>query len=158
MSQSAGDLRALAADRINDAVVINEVKYELSFRTTKAARVLLAEVKTGVIASKDARVVPARTDYSIEQRLDVSPSAGDECSDLRVRYEELRQTFTERGSSLSKWGMTELMPPEMVIKVVALWKLAVDDVADKHGRSKTVLSADMKKLGIDIPGLGIQQE
>ena len=142
MSKSVIQLRELALENLHDPSVIVKLKHELSFRTTKAARQLLAEIDSGAAISPPVQPPVAQvvseaitTDFAVD-------------NELTYRYEALRQTFTVKGSLLSRWGMTELMPNEFMQEIVKLWSTKISDTPDQYGRTKELLSKNMLDLGI----------
>jgi hypothetical protein len=144
MSKSVIQLREIALENLHDPSVIVKLKHELSFRTTKAARQLLAEIDSGAAISPPVQPPKAQviseaitTDFAVD-------------NELIYRYEELRQTFTVKGSLLSRWGMTELMPNEFMQEIVKLWSNKISDTPDQYGRTKELLFKNMLDLGIGI--------
>lgn len=132
-------LRQLAVDHRDDARVISELKEELGRRNVLAARRLLAELDSGgTVTAAQAR----------KDGMGNSAGSHSNSSELAERYEALRATFTEVGSILARWGMTESMPPEMRSRVAELWWSACSDVPDALGRDRQQLTNDMARVGV----------
>ncbi len=123
----------------NDLDELNLIRNELLFRTTRAARRLLAEIE-------------ARLGLEVETSTPVSISQI-ELDTIKKRYELLRQTFDIRGEVLSRWGMTPAMPDELQKLVFDYWSDAVTDNEDLFGRTKIKLKADQEKLLSELKGL-----
>jgi len=116
----------------NDLDELNLLRNELLFRTTNAARKLLAEVE-----AKLGLEVETSTPVSILQI---------ELDTIKKRYELLRQTFDVQGEVLSRWGMTSAMPDELQKLVFDYWSNAVTENEDRFGRTTIKLKADQEIL------------
>ena len=143
MSKSVIQLREIALQNLHDSAVILNLRHELSHRSTKSAQHLLAEIDLGATISPLGSPPLAQVVSEI--------ITADHAMDhgLASRYEELRQTFTVKGSLLSRWGMTELMPKEFIQVVVELWSTKITDVPDQFGRTKDLLIKNMLDLGFE---------
>lgn len=143
MSKSIIQLREIALQNLHDSTVILNLRHELSYRSTKSARQLLTEIDSGTTISAPgppplAQVVSEMT--TADHEMDHG---------LASRYEELRQTFTVKGSLLSRWGMTEIMPKDFMQAVIELWSTRITDVPDQFGRTKDLLIKNMLDLGFE---------
>jgi hypothetical protein len=143
LSKSVIQLREIALNNLHNLNVIVNLKQELSFRTTKAARQLLKEIESGATISSAS---PPLQDRVVFEMTDVQNPVVPE---LVCRYEELRQTFSAKGSMLSRWGMTELMPKEFMGLIAELWFNKISTVPDQYGRTQELLIKNMRDLEIE---------
>ena len=123
----------------NDVDELSLIRNELLFRTTRAARKLLAEV--------DARLGVESETSTPATILQI------ELDTIKKRYELLRQTFDVQGEVLSRWGMTSAMPDELQKLVFDYWSDAVTENEDLFGRTTKKLKADQEKLLSERKGL-----
>ena len=137
-------LEALAIEKNHDEITLKKIKHELTFRNTRASRKLASQLELGEEIQE--RRAPQRNSRQVNEE-NKEPA-----SDFEFRYEALRRTFTEKSSILAKWGVSELLPQDILLKVFAFWKTKCDEEPDSYGRSKSSLMEDMIKLGLDEPG------
>jgi hypothetical protein len=74
-----------------------------------------------------------------------------DCESLLASYEMLRSTFSERGEVLSRWGMTDSMPIDLVEKIGSMW---LEKLATGYGdaiRTYEQLEKDFKQLEVVLP-------
>jgi hypothetical protein len=67
------------------------------------------------------------------------------------RYEALRQTFSEAGELLAQWGMTEMLPPNIIKIVIHEWELIIASGQSANGQKQE----DLEKLKENLERLGI---
>jgi hypothetical protein len=144
--KSTSDLRKMVeADPLNTNLR-DSVRYELKFRNRSAARQLLEELGGG--SSEQPRIARRR------RATDAQELSEPECDELRAVFEALRTTFTERGSVLARWGMSESMPQDMLEEVMSCWAARCTDTPDQLGRSQQTLRVDLECLGIGLSARG----
>jgi len=144
ISKSVIELRQIAVANPNDTKILGDVKIELSHRKSSAAKSLLAEIESGPVAPPVSSPKP-------REQIPESSLGESECAALEARYELLRATFSEQGSVLARWGLTESMPNDLLVKVVSLW---IDEFNGGYAhviRSREQLLKDCKFLGIAVP-------
>jgi hypothetical protein len=74
-----------------------------------------------------------------------------DCPALEARYELLRATFSEQGEVLARWGLTESMPVDFLVKIMSLWAEKFSGGYTHVIRSQEQLLKDCKFLGIALP-------
>ena len=130
VSLGVDDLAALSADStLHEAIL-----HELSFRRTSKAQALFRSL---------GGTKPTSSGQSIS-----GSGAGDS---YQTRYEALRQTFSEAGELLAQWGMTEMLPPDMINIVIGEWEKVI--ASDKDAKGKKL--EDLEKLKENLERLGI---
>lgn len=130
VSLGVEDLVALSADpTLHEAIL-----HELSFRRTSKAQALFRRL---------GGTKPTSSEQSFPRS-----GAGES---YQKRYEALRQTFTEAGELLAQWGMTEMLPPNMINMVIAEWEVIIASDKDANGKKQE----DLEKLKENLERLGI---
>ena len=141
---NADELRQIAAANSGDAKVLAKIKHELGFRTTAVAKKLLSELDAGGPISPP---VQSKSQGTTE----ISTSIHRDCAVLEASYELLRATFSEKGEILSRWGMTESIPDDLLAKIASLW-IEQFKSGYKHAiRTQEQLLKDCQLLGIVLP-------
>jgi hypothetical protein len=143
-TKSLIELKQIASANMADSKVIEKIKHELGFRKKAAAKQLLSELEAGapISLSPQRKTLDAPTS---------SASIHSDCVALEASYEVLRATFSEQGSVLARWGLTESMPNDLLIKVVSLWIEKFNGGYTHVIRSQEQLLKDCKFLGIAVP-------
>lgn len=130
VSLGIDDLVALSADpTLRDAII-----HELSFRRTSKAQALFRRL---------GGTKPSSTGQSFAES-----GSGES---YQKRYEALRQTFSEAGDLLAQWGMTEMLPPNIIKIVIHEWELIITSGQDANGQKLE----DLEKLKENLERLGI---
>lgn len=130
VSLGVDDLVALSADpTLHEAIL-----HELSFRRTSKAQALFRRL---------GGTKPTSSEQSFP--------GSDAGESYQKRYEALRQTFTEAGELLAHWGMTEMLPPNMINMVIAEWEVIIASDKDANGKKQE----DLEKLKENLERLGI---
>lgn len=137
-------LEAIAIEKSQDEITLKKIRHELTFRNTRASRRLASKLESGEEIQET--IAPRRNSRSVTE--DNKKTS----SDIEFRYEALRRTFTEKSSIMAKWGVSELLPQDLLLKVFALWKTQCGELPDSYGRSKSSLMDDMIKLGLEVSG------
>jgi hypothetical protein len=137
-------LEAIAIEKNQDETTLKKIKHELTFRNTRASRRLASQLERGEEIQEST---PIRRNSRSGNEVN-----REAVSEFEFRYEALRRTFTEKSSIMAKWGVSELLPQDILLKVFALWKTQCSEEPDSFGRSKSSLMDDMIKLGLDVSG------
>ena len=143
LAKSVTDLEKIAAANLGDEKIIESIKQELAHRTTAKSKRLLDALNSGG---------PIELTPESESRTIVvgSEPVFKDCETLLASYELLRSTFSERGEILSRWGMTDSMPHDLLEKIGSLW---LEKLATGHGgaiQTREQLDGDFKQLGIAL--------
>ena len=146
MQKGTADLRKMVEADPTNIELRNSVISELGFRDRAGARQLLRELS----GEPKAQPRPPRRQATTGAQEPVVP----ECDELRAVLESLRTTFTERGSVLARWGMSESMPQDMLEEVMSCWAARCTDSPDGLGRSQQTLRDDLGRLGIRLTARG----
>ena len=129
VSLGVDDLVALSADpTLHDAIL-----HELSFRRTSKAQALFRRLG-GTTTSSGTSSAGSLVGESYQKR-----------------YEALRQTFSDAGELLAQWGMTEMLPPNIIKLVIHEWELMIASGHDANGQKQE----DLEKLKEDLSRLGV---
>ena len=146
-------LTAIAkAKNVSDQVV-KDVLSELEHRTTAGARRLKRELLNArphlastatVQNSKPSAKGAAR--QSSGRRHDSHLPTSIVYEENAVAYEFLRNTFTEEGEILARWGMTPLLPEDMMKKIFEMWRVHLKKNKDSMFRTVQQLESDQEKL------------
>ena len=150
------DLRALAGKKSTTEDEIDLIFQELGNRTTSQAKKFLLElvkryprlnsdkdqVVKKQVAKKAAKKV-AKEATAPRSKID-SPNVFI-YEENSIAYEFLRNTFTEAGELLGKWGMTPTLPEEILEKTFMLWSEYLKGNKDIMYRTLEQLDADHKK-------------
>jgi hypothetical protein len=144
LSKSVAELEKIASANLGDEKIIESIKHELVFRTTAKARRLLDALNSGgpieLMPESESRITVA-----------VPEQVFNDCETLLASYEMLRSTFTERGEVLSRWGMTDSMPIDLLEKIGSMW---LEKLATGYGdaiRTYEQLEKDFKQLEVVLP-------
>lgn len=141
---TADELRQIAVANSGDAKVLAKIKQELGLRNSSVAKKLLTELDAGGPISSPVQSKSKGT-------TETSTSIHRDCVVLEASYELLRATFSEKGEILSRWGMTESIPEDLLAKIASLW-IEKFKGGYKHAiRSQEQLLKDCQLLGIVLP-------
>jgi hypothetical protein len=162
MSASLNELIALADNPTTSAERLTEIRHELSHRSTKKARELLARLAEGSSQTATDSPTPARPRKALldgtrrpsESSGSEGPSAmptetleRSDCSrEVLEQLDVLRTTFSLESEILARWGVTETLPCEIRQMVLRHWGGIVTDEPDRLGRSTTRLASDIRRL------------
>jgi hypothetical protein len=144
IAKSVVELRQIAAANPGDTKIIGDVKVELSYRKSSAARTLLLEIESGAVS-------PPTSLIKSKEKMPESSLGESECAALEARYELLRATFSEQGEVLARWGLTESMPVDLLVKIMSLWAEKFSGGYVHVIRSQEQFLKDCKFLGIALP-------
>jgi len=150
------DLRTLAGKRTTTDDEIGLIFEELGNRTTNQAKKFLLELveryprlnsdKNKVVkkqVAKKAAKKAAKKTTTPRSKIE-SPTVFT-YEENSIAYEFLRNTFTEAGELLGKWGMTPTLPEEILEKTFVLWSEYLKVNKDIMYRTMEQLDADHKK-------------
>ncbi len=144
MSKDIKSLEKLADASQGDPDRLRQVLEELNFRSTNKANALRHKIE-GWLGSPiaEATKVPAP---GKKKRPKNDPGWQ---SDLSMRYETLRATFTEEAEILARWGVTAGLPPSMREVVFSEWRNAfAEGGTHPFGMTQIDLDSDLRKLDI----------
>jgi len=144
LSKSVAELEKIASANLGDEKIIESIKQELAFRTTAKARRLLDALNSG----GPIEPMPA---FESRTTVAVPEHVFNDCESLLASYEMLRSTFSERGEVLSRWGMTDSMPIDLLEKIGSMW---IEKLATGYGdaiRTYEQLVKDFKQLEVVLP-------
>jgi plasmid stabilization system protein ParE len=149
-------MRDITSGKNVSSKVVDEIIDELGNRKTQAARRYLAELHekfprlaepAKAAKSKQAakRAVARASTPSRAPRVSAGPTvfAYEENS---VAYEFLRNTFTEEGELLAKWGMTPTLPDDLIQKTFDQWIEHLSKNTDPMFRTIDQLNLDREKF------------
>ena len=138
------ELRQIAVANSGDPKVLAKIKRELEFRDSSAATKLLNELDAGGPISPPVQSKSRGT-------TETSTAIHRDCEVLEASYELLRATFSEKGEILSRWGITESIPDDLLAKIASLWIEKFKSGYKHIIRSQEQLSKDCQFLGIVLP-------
>lgn len=145
LAKSVAELEKIAAANLGDEKIIESIKQELAHRTTSKSKRLLNALNSGGPIELTPESGPRTTVAGPE------PIFKD-CETLLASYELLRSTFSERGEVLSRWGMTDSMPHDLLEKIGSMW---IEKLLTGYGhafQTREQLGSDFETLGIALPG------
>ena len=150
------DLRALVGKRTTTDDEIDLIFEELGNRTTSQAKKFLLELveryprlnsdKNKVVkkqVAKKAAKKAAKKTTTPRSKIE-SPTVFT-YEENSIAYEFLRNTFTEAGELLGKWGLTPTLPEEILETTFVLWSEYLKENRDIMYRTLEQLDADHKK-------------
>jgi hypothetical protein len=143
LSKSVAELEKIAAVNSGDERIIESIKHELRFRTTVKSKRLLEALDSGGQIELKPGFEPRAKEVGME-------SVFKDCETLLASYELLRSTFSERGEVLSRWGMTDSIPHDLLEEIGSMW---IDKLATGYGcaaQTREQLDRDFKFLGITL--------
>ena len=149
-------MRDITSAKNVSSKVVDEIIDELGNRKTQAARRYLAELHekfprhaepAKAAKSKQAakRAVARASTPSRAPRVLDGPTVFT-YEENSVAYEFLRNTFTEEGELLAKWGMTPTLPGEFIEKIFDQWKEYLSKNTDLMFRTIEQLNLDREKF------------
>ena len=144
LSKSFEDLEQIAAANLGDEKIIARVVQELGHRKSTKAKKLLVVLNSGSPIS----LTPQSKRSVADAR---SAGVFQDCEVLLTSYELLRSTFGERGELLSRWGLTDSMPHDLLEKIGSMW---IEKLATGYGdaiRTYEQLIRDFKQLEVTLP-------
>lgn len=166
-SMGVEQLEVRFKDSQHDAVALTELENELTHRKTQRAAKLaglvrkrLAELRRGKAAVGGAGQVPppkpsvplTREVESVGATTSGSPRFGLGISvspkeHLRL-LEAIRRTFTDEGEILARWGMTELLDPQIQEAVLGMIRARLTQGSMPDGRGLADLDRDVDQLKV----------
>jgi len=153
MQKATAELDELFRQSRSDPAVLRQVLDELQFRDKPKARKLYERVRTALSRDLEGegpgKQPSVHTEPNSKQDTTVIPSAFGIpaiAPDQAQLMAALRATFTPRGELLARWGMTDLMPQEMIETVFAVWKTRLGSVGTAGGGHVNDLERDMTHL------------
>ena len=162
MNMKTEDLEGLFKTHRGDPAVLRQLLLELDCREKPRALELRKKVHAALWGAEGdgclgngatAAAQPSRENFRREAalpRLDLAvplafgiPAAPAEQGEL---LEALRATFTPRGELLARWGMTELLPAEIIAIVFVEWKRLLQRPDFPRDRQLKDLELDIARL------------
>ena len=154
--KSVAEMREITnAKNVSDKIV-DEIIEELGHRKTQVAKRYLAELvekyprlAEPAKAAKKKQAVKRATPRASAPTRTVGAHAGPTVftyEENAVAYEFLRNTFTEEGELLAKWGMTPTLPEEVIGKVFDQWVEHLSKGQDPMFRTVDQLKNDREKF------------
>jgi len=150
------DLKVLAESKNVTKKVIDDIVYELGFRTKPGAVRLLEKLvaqhprlrEPAKTAKKKQAAKKAVARASAPSRATPDPSGPIVFTyeENSVAYEFLRNTFTEEGELLAKWGMTPTLPEDVIEKTFKHWEEHLSKNTDPMFRTIEQLKLDREKF------------
>jgi len=136
---------AISARSRNESAVIEELIAEMETRINrrqqlgkpaKKAQVFLEELRAGQVAP------PKRVPIKIAE----PESQNDELARLRRELELWRSLYSHDTETLTRWGMTDSLPIEMVEEVLRQWDEMISQGPADLIRTKERLASDISRI------------
>jgi hypothetical protein len=154
LNSSIDEIVALVQGKKVPDSVVKHVLKELEHRRSSRAKKLMAQLqkshphlKSAPGATVKRPATPQRATarrVSREQSPVMPPTIVYE--ENAVAYESLRNTFTEEGEILARWGMTPTLPDAIMKKIFEMWKEHLSKSKDSMFRTLLQLESDQAKL------------
>ena len=156
IGKTVAEMREITDAKNVSSKIVDEIIDELGYRTTQAARRYLAE-----LLEKNPRLAePVKVAKKKQAAKRAAPranvphkSSGSQSVPVVFTYEEnsvayefLRNTFTEEGELLAKWGMTPTLPDDFIEKTFDHWKEHLSKNADPMFRTIEQLNLEREKF------------
>jgi hypothetical protein len=152
-SSSLPELIAVTKAKNVSEKIVKDVLAELECRTTAGARRLKRELLGTYPQLATKAVVRNSTPPAkrASRQSSIHPSDSNFPATIvyeenAVAYEFLRNTFTEEGEILARWGMTPTLPDAIMKKIFEMWKEHLSKNKDSMFRTLQQLESDQAKL------------
>lgn len=156
VSKTVDQMKAIANTKNVSNKVIDDIVEELGYRSTRvAARFLedliskhprLQEPGKTVKKKQAAKKAVARAEAPTRSQRPQDGPIVFKYEENSVAYEFLRNTFTEEGELLAKWGMTPTLPEDVIEKTFKHWEEHLSKNTDPMFRTIGQLKLDREKF------------
>lgn len=153
LNTSLAELTSLARAKNASEKIVKDVLAELDHRTTAGARRLKRELlgahphlATSAVVQTSEPPAKRASNQSSRRTSGSSFPTTIVYEENSVAYEFLRNTFTEEGEILARWGITPMLPESMKTKIFELWREYLKKNKDSMFRTLEQLENDQLKL------------